>query len=41
MGKKREIVCRYVGQGLRVADSVAIAGNTIAIFFPLIINIMS
>jgi len=26
MGEKREIVCRYVGQGLRVSDAAAIAG---------------
>jgi hypothetical protein len=26
MGEKIEIVCRYVGQGLRLADAVAIAG---------------
>jgi transposase InsO family protein len=26
MGEKREIVCRYVGQGLRVTDAVAITG---------------
>jgi transposase InsO family protein len=26
MGEKREIVCRYVGQGLRVFDAVSIAG---------------
>ena len=26
MGEKREIVCRYVGQGLMVADAISIAG---------------